>query len=139
MQVEIMQAGWDGISDKLITQFTGGTAPDIIHFEAASIIPFALDGYLADLGDLVAPDIKDDISEGIWESVTVDDAIIAYPSTLQSYMVFANTDLLEAAGVEIPTGDTMSWDELREIAQATTDGDTYRPRLGTRLRRRRPS
>ena len=40
-------------------------------------------------------------------------------------MVFANTDLLEAAGVEIPTGDTMSWDELREIAQATTDADTF--------------
>lgn len=125
VQVEIVQAGWDGIYDKLITQFTGGTAPDIIHFEAASIIPFALDGYLADLGDLVDPDIKDDISDGIWESVTVDDAIIAYPSTLQSYMVFANTDLLEAAGVEIPTGDTMSWDELREIAQATTDADTF--------------
>ena len=125
VQVEIVQAGWDGIYDKLITQFTGGTAPDIIHFEAASIIPFALDGYLADLGDLVDPDIKDDISNGIWESVTVDDQIIAYPSTLQSYMVFANTDLLAAAGVEVPTGETMSWDELAEIAKATTDADTF--------------
>jgi multiple sugar transport system substrate-binding protein len=125
VQVEIVQAGWDGIYDKLITQFTGGTAPDIIHFEAASIIPFALDGYLADLGDLVDPDIKDDISEGIWESVTVDDQIIAYPSTLQSYMVFANTDLLAAAGVEVPTGETMTWDELSEIAKATTDADTF--------------
>ena len=125
VQVEIVQAGWDGIFDKLITQFTGGTAPDIIHFEASSIVSFAQDGYLADLSDLVADDIKDDISEGIWESVTVDDQIIAYPSTLQSYMVFANTDLLEAAGVEIPTGETMSWEEFREIALATTDADTF--------------
>ncbi len=54
VQVEIVQAGWDGIYDKLITQFTGGTAPDIIHFEAASIVSFAQDGYLADLSDLVA-------------------------------------------------------------------------------------
>ena len=38
VQVEIVQAGWDGIYDKLITQFTGGTAPDIIHFEASSIV-----------------------------------------------------------------------------------------------------
>lgn len=125
VQVEIVQAGWDGIYDKLITQFTGGTAPDIVHFEAASIVPFAEDGYLADLGDLIDPELKDDISEGIWESVTVEDQIIAYPSTMQSYMVFANTDLLEAAGVEIPTGDTMSWDELREIAQATTTDGTF--------------
>jgi len=124
-QVEIVQAGWDGTYDKLITQFTGGTAPDIIHFEASSIVSFAEDGYLADLTDLIDADLKSDISEGIWESVTYDDQIIAYPSTLQSYMAFANTDLLEAAGVEVPTGETMTWDQLQEIAKATTTGDQY--------------
>lgn len=125
VQVEIIQAGWDGTFDKLITQFTGGTAPDIIHYEASSIVSFAADGYLADLTDYIDEDLKADISEGIWDSVTQDDQIIAYPSTLQSYMAFANADLLEAAGVEIPTGETMTWDELQEIAQATTTGDTY--------------
>ncbi|WP_309104642.1 sugar ABC transporter substrate-binding protein [Microbacterium sp.] len=125
VQVEIVQAGWDGTFDKLITQFTGGTAPDIIHFEASSIVSFAADGYLADLTDLIDEELKGDISEGIWDSVTHDDQIIAYPSTLQSYMAFANADLLEAAGVEIPTGDTMTWEELQEIAKATTTGGTY--------------
>ncbi|RKT31831.1 carbohydrate ABC transporter substrate-binding protein (CUT1 family) [Microbacterium sp. AG1240] len=120
IQVQIVQAGWDGTYDKLITQFTGGTAPDIIHYEASSITSFALDGYLADLTDLIDPELRDDISEGIWDSVTVDDQIIAYPSTLQSYMVFANTALLEQAGVEIPTGDSMTWEQLQEIARATT-------------------
>ena len=125
VQVEIVQAGWDGTFDKLITQFTGGTAPDIIHYEASSIVSFAADGYLADLTDYIDEDLKSDISEGIWESVTQDGQIIAYPSTLQSYMVFANADLLEAAGVEVPTGDTMTWEELQEIAKATTTGGTY--------------
>lgn len=125
VQVELVQSGWDGIYDKLITQFTGGTAPDIIHYEAASIASFAQDGYLADLTDLIDPGIKSDISTGIWDSVTFDDQIIAYPSTMQSYMVFANTDLLAAAGVEVPTGPTMTWDQLREIARATTTGGRY--------------
>lgn len=125
VQVEIIQAGWDGTFDKLITQFTGGTAPDIIHYEASSITAFATDGYLADLTDLIDDDLKSDISEGIWDSVTQNDEIIAYPSTLQSYMVFANADLLEEAGVEIPSGDTMTWEELQTIAQTTTSGDTY--------------
>nr|WP_201470489.1 sugar ABC transporter substrate-binding protein [Microbacterium hydrocarbonoxydans] len=125
VQVEIVQAGWDGTFDKLITQFTGGTAPDIIHYEASSIVSFAADGYLADLSDYIDEDLKADISEGIWDSVTQDGEIIAYPSTLQSYMVFANADLLEAAGVEIPSGDTMTWEQLQEIAKATTAGDTY--------------
>lgn len=125
VQVDIVQAGWDGTYDKLITQFTGGTAPDIIHFEASSLVSFAADGYLADLTDLVDDDLKSDVSQGIWDSVTYDDEIIAYPSTLQSYMVFANADLLAAAGVEVPTGDTMTWDQLQEIAKATTTADHF--------------
>ncbi|MBO0895327.1 ABC transporter substrate-binding protein [Arthrobacter sunyaminii] len=125
VQVKIVQAGWDGTFDKLITQFTGGTAPDIIHYEASSIASFAADGYLADLSEYIDEDLKSDISEGIWDSVTQDGEIIAYPSTLQSYMVFANADLLEAAGVEVPTGDTMTWEELQTIAQATTTDSTF--------------
>lgn len=125
VQVKIIQAGWDGTYDKLITQFSGGTAPDIIHFEASSIVSFAADGYLADLTDLIDPELKSDISDGIWESVTHDGQIVAYPSTLQSYMAFANADLLAEAGVEVPTGDTMTWDQLQEIARATTAADHY--------------
>lgn len=125
VQVKIIQAGWDGTYDKLITQFSGGTAPDIIHFEASSIVSFAADGYLADLTDLIDPELKSDISDGIWESVTHDGRIVAYPSTLQSYMAFANADLLAEAGVEVPTGDTMTWDQLQEIAKATTTADHY--------------
>ncbi|WP_323986917.1 ABC transporter substrate-binding protein [Microbacterium plantarum] len=125
VQVKIIQAGWDGTYDKLITQFSGGTAPDIIHFEASSIVSFAADGYLADLTDLIDPELKSDISDGIWESVTHDGQIVAYPSTLQSYMAFANADLLAEAGVEVPTGDTMTWDQLQEIARATATADHY--------------
>ncbi|SDQ54944.1 ABC transporter substrate-binding protein [Microbacterium sp. cf332] len=125
VQVKIIQAGWDGTYDKLITQFSGGTAPDIIHFEASSIVSFAADGYLADLTDLIDPDLKSDISDGIWQSVTHDGQIVAYPSTLQSYMAFANADLLAEAGVEVPSGDTMTWEQLQEIAKATTTADHY--------------
>ncbi len=125
IQVEIVPAGWDGIYDKLITQFNGGAAPDIIHYEAASIVPFARDGYLADLTEHMSADHKADIPEGILKTVTVDDQIVGYPTELQAYMVFANTKLLADAGVEIPTGDTMTWDQLRDMAKkATANGVT---------------
>lgn len=125
IQVQIVQAGWDGIYDKLITQFNGGSAPDIIHYEAASIVGFAKDGYLADLSDLMSADFAKDVPAGTMSSVTVDGKVIAYPTELQSYMVFANKTMLEAAGVQIPTGDTMTWDQLREIAKATTKDGKY--------------
>ena len=40
----------DTVHDKLVTEFSSGTAPDIIHDEAADIAGFANQGYLADLG-----------------------------------------------------------------------------------------
>ncbi len=137
VQVEIVPAGWDGIYDKLITQFNGGAAPDIIHYEAASIVPFAVDGYLADLSEYMSDERREDIPEGILDAVTVDDQVIAYPTELQSYMVFANKTMLDAAGVEIPTGETMTWDELRQIAQATTKDGAYGLGWGSRARRPR--
>lgn len=121
VQVTIVPAGWDGVYDKLVTQFAGEAAPDIIHYEAGSIIPFALDGYLADLTPYISDELKDDIGEGVWESVTVEDEIIALPTELQSYMVFANTTLLEEAGITVPDGDTLAWEDFRAMAkQATT-------------------
>ena len=125
IQVEIVQAGWDGIYDKLITQFNGGVAPDIIHYEGAGIVPFAVDGYLADLTDLMSDEKKADIGEGILGSVTIDGKVVAYPTELQTYMVFANKTLLDDAGVTIPTGDTMTWQEFRDIAKATTKDGVY--------------
>lgn len=122
IQVELVPAGWDGIYDKLITQFNGGAAPDIIHYEAAGIVPFARDGYLADLSEHMSDEHRADIPEGVLAAVTVDEEVVAYPTELQSYMVFANTGLLEEAGVEIPTGDTMTWDQLRDMAQQVTGG-----------------
>lgn len=125
IQVTIVAAGWDSIADKLTTQFSGKVAPDIIHYEAAGIVPFAVDGYLADLTGLIDPTLKSDVPQGVWDSVTVDGKVVAVPTELQSYMVFANKTLLDAAGVKVPTGDTMTWDQFRQIAQATTANGTY--------------
>lgn len=119
-KVTLVQAGWDGVYDKLVTQFNGETAPDVIHYEAASIIPFALDGYLADLTSAIPGNTRSDISENVWKSVTVDKKIIALPTEMQTYVVFANKKLLAAAGITPPGGDSMTWQQFREIAKATT-------------------
>jgi len=122
VQVEYVQGSWDSVHDQLVTQFQGGSAPDIIHDESADIAGFATQGYLADLSPYLSDEVMSGVSEGVLESVTVDGQIIAAPTLLQSYMVFANTDLLEAAGVEIPTGDSWTWDDFSAAAQATTSG-----------------
>lgn len=125
IQVEYVQGSWDSVHDQLVTQFQGGTAPDIIHDESADIAGFARQGYLADLSPFLSDEVKNDIPDGVWKTVTVDDKVVAAPTLLQSYVVFANTKLLADAGVEIPTGATMSWDDFAALAKQATSGKDY--------------
>ncbi len=117
IQVELVMTSAENVHDQLVTQFAGGTAPDIIHDESADILGFAEQGYLADLAPYFSEELIASVSEGIWSSVTTPDgAIIAAPTLLQSYVVFANVDAFEAAGVEVPTGETLAWDDFEQLA-----------------------
>jgi multiple sugar transport system substrate-binding protein len=125
VQVEYVQGSWDSVQDQLVTQFQGGTAPDIIQYESAAMTQFAQQGYLADLTDLISDDVHDAVSDDVWSTVTVDGKVIAAPTLLQSYMVFANKTMLADAGVDMPTGDTWSWDDFQAAAAATTKDGQY--------------
>jgi multiple sugar transport system substrate-binding protein len=124
VQVEIRQGSWDNVNDELVTQFAGGSAPDIIHFESAALGQFAEQGYLADLSGLLSEETMSAVSEDVWGTVTTPDgAIIAAPTLMQSYVVFANLDAFEAAGVEVPTGETLAWDDFQALAASLTTDD----------------
>jgi ABC-type glycerol-3-phosphate transport system substrate-binding protein len=125
VQVDYVQGSWDSVQDQLVTQFQGGTAPDIIHYESAAMAGFAGQGYLADLGPYLSDGVTSSVPQGVWDTVTVDGKVIAAPTLLQSYMVFANTDLLKKAGIAVPAGDTWSWDDFAAAAKATTTGDVH--------------
>ena len=124
VQVEIRQGSWDSVNDELVTQFAGGTAPDIIHYESAGIAPFASQGYLADLSGMLSEDTTSAVSEDVWATVTTPDgAVVAAPTLMQSYVVFANTDAFEAAGVEVPAAETLRWDDFQALALSLTTDD----------------
>lgn len=126
VQVDLVQGSWDNVHDQLVTQFAGGTAPDIIHDEAADIMGFAEQGYLADISEHLSEDVRAAVSEELWQTVTASDgSIVAVPTLLQSYVVFASTAAFEAAGVELPTGDTLTWDDFAETARSLTTEDSY--------------
>jgi len=123
-QVELVQGSWDNVHDQLVTQFQGGTAPDVIHDESADIMGFAEQGYLADLSPYLSDDVTGAVSDDVWQSVTAGDgAVVAAPTLLQSYVVFVNTDAFADAGVEIPAGETLAWDDFQALAaELTADG-----------------
>jgi multiple sugar transport system substrate-binding protein len=124
IQVEYVQGSWDSVHDQLVTQFQGGTAPDIIHDESADITGFINQGYLADLSPYLSQGTKDAVSQGVWDTVSNDGKIYAAPTLMQSYVVLANSAMLKQAGITA-TGDSLTWDDLAADAKKLTTGGKY--------------
>jgi ABC-type glycerol-3-phosphate transport system substrate-binding protein len=124
IQVDYQKVDPNSVHDKLVTQFAGNQAPDIIHDEAADIAGFSQQGYLADLGPNLPDDLKSDIPGTVWKSVTFDGKITGVPTIAQVYNVFVNTDMLTKAGVNPPTAAApWTWDDLAANAKKlTSDG-----------------
>lgn len=125
VQVTVLQSNYDDVHDQLVTQFQSNTPADVIYDEASDLAGFAHQGYLADLTPYISDDLKADVPEKFWDIVTINDQIIAAPTLVQSYVAFVNTDLLAAAGVSMPEGDSLTWTELRELAKKLTTADHY--------------
>jgi multiple sugar transport system substrate-binding protein len=125
IQVQIVPVDVNSVHDKLLTTFVGGTPADIVHDEAADIASFTQQGYLANLTPLIPKDLKAEIPKQVWASVDFAHKITGVPIMLQTYNVFANMDLLKAAGVKAPTvANPWTWDRFRAVAkQLSTNGN----------------
>lgn len=119
VQVKLTQGSWDNVHDQLVTQFQGGTAPDIIHDESSDILGFANQGYLADISEYLSDDVKKSISDDVWDTVTINDKVIAAPTLMQTYVVYANKKVFADAGVELPAGDELQWSDLQRLPRAS--------------------
>ncbi len=125
IHVTMQQVSADSVHDKLVTQFAGNSAPDIIHDEAADIAGFSRQGYLAGLGPLIPAALKSDVPESVWGSVTYGGKITGVPTIAQVYNLFANTDLLKKANIPLPTATKpWTWDDLAANAKKLTTGGT---------------
>ena len=126
IQVQIVSIDPNSVHDKLLTNFVGGTAADVIHDEAADIAGFTQQGYLANLTPLIPKSLKRSIPKNIWDTVNFGGRITGVPSLLQTYNVFANMSILKAAGIKAPTlKDPWTWPEFRRIAKRLTKPGQY--------------
>jgi multiple sugar transport system substrate-binding protein len=126
IQIEYVQGDWNSVHDQLLTSFEGGDAADVIHYESAALGEFAKQGYLADLGSLVPAELKGQISDKVWQTVTVDGKIVGVPFLLESQVVLANKKLLDAAGIAVPAANApWTWDEFAANAKKLTKAGQY--------------
>ncbi|SEG91263.1 ABC-type glycerol-3-phosphate transport system, substrate-binding protein [Nonomuraea solani] len=131
IQVTYVQGSWDNVNDQLVTQFAGGTAPDVIHNDSPALAGFAADGYLLELGGKLPAELKSDIPQAAWDTVTFDggkgeQGVYGVPFLQESQVIIANKKLLDESGVRVPTSEEpWTWDEFSAAAKKMTKGGTY--------------
>ena len=100
---------------------TGGGQYDVITIGQYEVPFWAERGWLMPLDDLGAEYDVDDLLPAIRSGLSVDGTLYASPFYGESSMIMYRTDLMEAAGLEMP--DDPTWDFIREAAAAMTDAD----------------
>lgn len=121
IQVEYVQGSWDSVHDQLLTSFEGDEAPDVIHDASDDLADFAYGGYLADLRTLLPGRLATDIPQQSWRTATFGDGVYGVPFLQEPRVLIANTKILKASGVRIPTpAKPWSWDEFRQVTKELT-------------------
>lgn len=128
LQVEYIQGTWNAAHDYLITAFETGDVPDIFHYESSVIIDYAMRGYLTDLSPYISQEMKNDILDVAWATVTRPNGEIGgIPFLIESLVVLYNKSLLAKEGILPPTREhPWTWDDLQSAARKLTkdiDGD----------------
>ncbi|PWE28619.1 ABC transporter substrate-binding protein [Pararhodobacter marinus] len=98
---------------------TGGGQYDVITIGTYEVPIWGANDWLLSLDDLGDEYNVDDLLPAVRGGLTVDGTLYASPFYGESSMVMYRTDLMEAAGLEMP--DEPSWEFIREAAAAMTD------------------
>lgn len=109
-QVEIV--GWPNGHNLILTQISGGQAPDIFNGGGGWLLEFQSAGTLAALTDLLPADLLDKFwSSGI-EAMTVGGTLYGLPYFLDPRGLYYRKDLFEEAGLGAPE----TWADVRAAA-----------------------
>ena len=100
---------------------TKGGAFDIMTIGMYETPIWGANGWLVALDDLSAEYDVGDILPAMAGGLSHDGTLYAAPFYGESSMIMYRTDLMEAAGLEMP--DAPTWDSIREAAAAMTDRD----------------
>lgn len=119
---------FENYTTTLTTQIAGGNAPDLAWIFETSAADFVSSGALSPLTDAFAATEGynlDDVTESATALWTRDGQLYAYPFSTSPFAVFANNDLITAAGARTPAelieAGEWTWDNALATAKAVAD------------------
>ncbi len=118
--VEVVEYDAAEYNTLLTADLGAGSGPDIITQKEVKFVPVFVDGeQLLDVSDVELPD-----GLGGVESYQVDGTQYAVPYRQDSWVLYYNQDLFDAAGVDYPDG-SWTWDDYDDAAAALTTAEHF--------------
>jgi multiple sugar transport system substrate-binding protein len=110
LNVEVVS--WNDIYTVVNTRIANGQAPDILNIDVFA--DYQADDLLLPAQDYVSEETYAKMYESFLEQSEIDGTVWAVPDLASARALYYNVDILEAAGVEVPT----TWDELTAACEA---------------------
>ena len=122
IKLNLEVVSWNDVYTVVSTRISNNNAPDILNLD--SFADYANEGLLLPVKDYCPQELLDDFFPAFIDQSVMDGTLWAVPILASARALYYNVDLLEAAGVEVPT----TWAELEDVCQALVDfygGDVY--------------
>ncbi|MCD7745167.1 MAG: extracellular solute-binding protein [Lachnospiraceae bacterium] len=110
LTVEVVS--WNDIYTVVNTRIANGQAPDVLNIDVFA--DYQADDLLLPAEDYVSEETYAKFYDSFLEQSEIDGTVWAVPDLASARALYYNADILEAAGVEVPT----TWDELLEVCEA---------------------
>lgn len=114
--VEVTTLPYGDYGTALQTDLAAGTPSDVFDIEYSNYASYQANGVLAPL-EVAAPDAY---RQSLLEAYSTDGTSYALPSSFSAVVLFYNSDLFDAAGLDYPTND-WTWADEKAAAVALTD------------------
>ncbi len=102
---------WNEISTVVNTRISGNAAPDVLNIDLFAA--YQADDLLLPAKDYVSDETYAKLYPAFLDQSVVDGTVWAIPDLASARAMYYNKDILEAAGVEVPT----TWEELKTACE----------------------
>lgn len=135
VNIDVQVIPSDQRDSNLSVALESDSLPNIFFDSTFVLSTWAHQGIALPFDDVISEESKEDISDPIWENVTIEDSVYYYPFAQNQGTLVYNADMLEEAGLdEYVSGENeiASWttDEFTEILTSLQETDSNVDPLG---------
>lgn len=133
-QIEMTIMPWDSLYQTLLGALSTGEGPDLIGVNYNYVPVYASSGFVADLTDYAVE--GGNLDPALWPEtlvnlLTYEDKLYGVPMNFATLMMYYNTDLYTAAGLD-PENPPATWDEWIPALRTLTSDGVYGAAFGER-------